>query len=114
MNNLDQNDISETIKNLRNRLIKPDHEGDYWSDEDKASLKFRFDNGYGISEMAIIYQRSESAICQQIEKMDLYGRKRDPMRQKALSLPRSCSLCNRNCRCPLCDNCEHYRKIRKG
>ena len=37
-----------------------------------------FLEGVGITEMAVILQRSETAIIQQIEKMNLYDRKLYP------------------------------------
>ena len=49
MNDYDRQDL---IKQ-RTGLEPPAHEGDYWSDEDRARLKCLFDMGFGISEIAL-------------------------------------------------------------
>lgn len=72
MNDYDRQDL---IKQ-RVGLEPPAHEGDYWSDEDRARLKCLFDMGFGISEIALELRRGEPAICQQIAHMDLFERKR--------------------------------------
>ena len=72
MNDYDRQDL---IKQ-RTGLEPPAHEGDYWSDEDRARLKCLFDMGFGISEIALELRRGEPAICQQIAHMDLFERKR--------------------------------------
>lgn len=51
-----------------------------------------FFEGVGITEMAVILQRSETAIIQQIEKMNLYDRRLYPARQKSCSAQSKC-LC---------------------
>lgn len=70
------NNNSESIINLRNRTIRLDREGDCWTDDEKEILRQKFYNGDGITEMALALQRTESAIMQQIESQDLYGRKK--------------------------------------
>ena len=72
MNDYDRQDL---IKQ-RTGSEPPAHEGDYWSDEDRARLKCLFDMGFGISEIALELRRGEPAICQQIAHMDLFERKR--------------------------------------
>lgn len=57
MNDYDRQDL---IKQ-RAGLEPPAHEGDYWSDEDRARLKRLFDMGFGISEIALELQRGEPA-----------------------------------------------------
>ena len=53
MNDYDRQDL---IKQ-RTGLEPPAHEGDYWSDEDRARLKCLFDMGFGISEIALELRR---------------------------------------------------------
>ena len=93
---MDNVGYTQTIKNMRQRTARMEHEGDYWSDEEKRQLRILFEQGIGISEMAVRLQRSERAIYQQIEKMDLYGRKANPKRNQKQKAP-SC-LCSR-CKC---------------
>ena len=53
MNDYDRQDL---IKQ-RAGLEPPAHEGDYWSDEDRARLKCLFNMGFGISEIALELRR---------------------------------------------------------
>lgn len=80
-------DIYETVTSMRNRTVRMDREGDYWTDEEKEQLVKLFREGEGITAIAIKLQRTEPAIMQQIEKMDLYRRKEVPVRRKSEPKP---------------------------
>lgn len=86
----------ESIRSMRNHEGRLERAGDYWSDEERERLKEMFDAGIGISEIAIRLQRTEPAVFQQIEKMDLYQRKNRPRRRKGTD--RVCI-----CHCPACE-----------
>lgn len=88
--------FQEAIRNIRNNLSRLERAGDYWSEEDRDRLKQMFEEGVGISEIAIRLQRTEPAVFQQSEKMDLFHRKDRPQRRKGA---------NRNCNCH-CLSCE--------
>ena len=90
------NEHTESVKNMRNRTVRLDREGDYWTAEEKEALIQKFNEGEGITAIAIRLQRTEPAIMQQIEKMDLYRRKEAPVRRKSEPKPPTC----------LCDNCK--------
>ena len=85
---------TEMIKSLRNRTVRLEHEGDYWTADENERLKSMFSDNIGISEISLTLQRTEPAVMQQIEKMDLYGRKANPKRRKK----------NKKGRCP-CEKC---------
>lgn len=93
-----ENSFTESIRNLRRRGSRMEREGDYWEQDEKERLEEMFDDGIGLSEMAIRLQRTEPAVIQQIEKLDLYRlyrRKDHPKRDGNTDrLPR--------CLCPLC------------
>ena len=89
--------FQESVRNLRNHVGQLDREGDYWSDEERERLKTMFDAGIGITEISIRLQRTEPAVFQQIEKMDLYQRKRHPRRQRTAG-----GGCD-GCHCPRCE-----------
>ncbi len=89
-------DIYEAVTSMRNRTVRMDREGDYWTEEEKEQLVKLFREGEGITAIAIKLQRTEPAIMQQIEKMDLYRRKEAPIRRKSDPKPPAC----------LCDNCK--------
>lgn len=79
---MNEQGVRESIQSLRNRCSHLEREGDYWTSEEKDHLRAMFHEGIGISEMAIRLQRTEPAVIQQIEKMDLYRRKAWPKRRK--------------------------------
>lgn len=96
--------LNEVVKCIRNRTVRLDREGDYWEDEEKNQLVRMFNDGVGITEMAMALQRTEPAIIQQVEKLDLYQRKAAPIRRKNPEKePRClCSACSLNpALCPM-------------
>ena len=99
---------TEGVINMRRRTVRLDREGDYWTDEEKQKLVQKFLEGEGITAIALELQRSEPAIFQMIEKLDLFNRKSQSQRRKSLSKPPAC-LCT-NCRVDpaCCPNCKHY------
>lgn len=86
----------EMIRRHRNGTIRFDREGEVWRDDEKRKVKIMFEEGYGISEIAIDVGRTEPAVMQQIEKMDLYQRALNPKRHKS---PPKAPIC-------LCDSCS--------
>ena len=109
--------FSETVKNMRNHSTRPQNEGEYWSNEDKQKLIEYFEDAVGITEMAVIFHRSELAVIQQIEKLDLYERKNFPqrIRSRSKSLEDSEPLCG-NCKIDLslCPHCELFKALQEG
>lgn len=89
-------EIYEGVISMRNRTVRLDREGDYWIEEEKEQLVKLFREGEGITAIAIRLQRTEPAIMQQIEKLDLYRRKESPVRRKSTSKLPAC----------LCENCQ--------
>ena len=98
---MNEHGLEETIKSMRNRNRRLDREGDYWSQSEKDRLHNLFDEGIGLSEIAIRLQRTEPAVFQQIEKMDLYQRKSYPQRRRSSTKSESC----------LCQQCTADRSI---
>ena len=86
----------DSVKNMRKRTVRLDRQGDYWTEEEKQQLITMFNEGVGLTEIALRLQRSEPAIFQMIEKMDLYNRKEQPVRKKSPPKPPAC----------LCENCQ--------
>lgn len=87
-----RNEYTESVKNMRNRTVRLDRHGDYWTAEEKETLIQKFNEGEGITAMALALQRTESAVIQQIEALDLFGRKK-----KIPSPKQPCCLCA-NCK----------------
>lgn len=100
-----QDTYTESVKIMRNRTVRLDREGDYWTADEKETLVRKFNEGEGITTMALELQRTESAVIQQIEAMDLFGRKRKrSTTRQPYCLCASCKLepaaCPHQRRCP--------------
>ena len=87
----------EQIKALRSHAARPARENTYWSSGECEFLRTMYHDGTGITDIAILLQRSETAIMQQILKLDLFDRQSYPMRRK--KKPKYHCLCER-CRLP--------------
>ena len=106
-------EYKEAVKNMRNRTTRMDREGDYWTDDEKRELERLFNQQVDVTEIAVRLQRTEPAIMQKIEKLDLYQRKENPQRRRNNSKEADC-LCN-TCRvdesaCPLRRDCRISRE----
>ena len=88
---------TEQIKALRSRAARPARENAYWSSGECEFLRTMYAEGIGISDIALGLQRSETAIMQQILKLDLPDRQAYPIRLK--KNPKYHCLCER-CRLP--------------
>lgn len=103
----------EIIKSMRQHAKRQEREGDYWSEEEKERLARMFYDGSGITEIAILLQRTEPAVIQQIEKMDLYQRKENPTRRDPSKAPGClCGRCKEDC--AFCLRCDPYAAIQEG
>lgn len=109
-----EHELTEGVISMRNRTVRMDREGDYWTDEEKEQLVKLFQEGEGITAIAIRLQRTEPAIMQQIEKMDLYRRKAAPVRRKGAPKPPTCLCINCELDPALCPHCEAYRKCQEA
>lgn len=99
---MNEKDYSEIVKRMRQRTYRLDREGDYWTQEEKERLAKLFADGVGVTAIAILLQRTEPAIHQQIEKQDLYEREEKPVRRRREDKEPEC-LCRK---CPSKDNCQ--------
>ena len=99
----------QSIINMRQRTTRLEREGDYWTEEEKFQLETLFEQGVGITQIALCLQRTEPAVFQQIEKMDLYERRRRPSRRR--SVKQMICLCNR-CECAG-EQCEKGKREKR-
>lgn len=101
-------EYTNSVKNMRRRTVRLDREGDYWTPDEKYELRQKFEEGEGITAMALAFQRTESAIIQQIELMDLFERK------KKNATPKEPHCLCTNCKvdpasCPFKDRCPRFQ-----
>lgn len=67
---------------LRTGQVASEHAGDYWSEGEQDTLSRLFWTGYGISEMAIILQRNEIAVCQQLIRRNMFSQQSKPRNRR--------------------------------
>ena len=111
---LSDKEYTQSVINMRMRAEKLSREGDYWTEEEQKRLEKMYNGGTGLTEIAMILQRTESAVCQQIERQDLLQRAAHPRRGPGGG--RHCK-----CRCETCGvapgKCPwhlSYRKRKEG
>lgn len=91
----------ELIKNMRLNLAHLERDGDYWSNEDKDSLREMFFDGEDFSDICIKLQRTERAVSQQIAIMGLYGSKR--IRKRNTHIAETSTIKDGKVICPVCN-----------
>ena len=93
----------ELLIAIREGRVPSERSGEYWSDAEKDELRRLFMEGDGISQIALMLQRSENAVFQQLAVQGLLtppGSSRGPKKNEP------------KCRCPECNgkNCPYYRE----
>ena len=71
-----------------------DREGQYWTEEERLCLQQLFDDGTGLTAIALLLQRTEMAVIQQAMSMDLFT----PPSKKRTYRPRVPHCLCRNCK----------------
>lgn len=94
---------------LRTGTKPAERSGEYWSKEDIQLLEQRYYEGGGISDIALQFERSEGAVCQQLTKMGLLSRQCRPRahKQEKSELAGGCHCST--CQVKDCQNCGKER-----
>ena len=74
---------------------------DYWSDDDREMLKKKYQDGDGITELALVFRRTETAIFTQLSALRMFKESRAPRRKKL------------DCLCPKCELYPDCAKCRE-
>lgn len=108
-------EIKQVTIQMRNGDRRMSREGEYWTDEDKDILNRAYKNGVSITEIALMLERSESAIYQKVEQLKLCSRNPFSMRKRARKKEEDQCLCE-TCQCDraLCPLCQVYQTILEG
>lgn len=88
---------------LRSGEVQAQHSGDYWSKEDREKLYQFFQDGCGISQIAIEMGRTERAIFNQLDRAGLLAPQSRPRSRRANQSGIQC-LCP-DCNMTTCQNC---------
>ncbi len=101
-------ELTDQAIKRRNGEIKPERENITWSKEDNKLLKKLFDRGVGITEIAIILDRSERAVCQKLDIMGSYDKEKNHRNSYRSCLEDKClcNICNLK-RSNKCSKCRH-------
>ena len=99
----------EQLKALRTGQYVPESSGEHWPKDALRQLKEQYYEGMGISEMALMFGRSEIAIYQQLAKNGLL--EDQCQTRKRRSCPR-----RSDCLCSLCavSDCPNRREAYVG
>ena len=92
-----ENNQRELIKAIRENIVVPAKNGEYWGENERQLLINLYSDGVGISELALYFQRSEMGIIQQLNSL---GIMRAPKERKAYCKKPKC----------LCYKCE-FREV---
>ncbi|MBD5168934.1 MAG: hypothetical protein HDT20_02235 [Oscillibacter sp.] len=95
------NTCREQIIALRQGDASADVRKDYWSADDRELLKKMFLDGDGITDMALNFRRSETAIVTQLNTMGMFKRSRASRRKEP------------DCLCPKCERYPDCAKCRE-
>ena len=106
------NDIKDKTIQMRNGEIKMLRDGEYWTESDREILRREYANGTSVNEIAILLQRSEGAIYQQVERLGLCTRNLFSARKRDGQTEVLSCLC-KNCKCDraFCPRCKVYQAV---
>lgn len=99
-------EVQKAIRDMRAGVASIDRRKEYWRDDEDHKLGELFREGLGISELAVLFQRSERAIMKRIDYLRLYRRVRPA---------RECKKQLKGCLCPDCacqNNCIKQSKTK--
>lgn len=104
-----EQEIRDKTAAMRTGQLKMKREGEYWTETDREILKSRFLAGHPMCEIAIELERSETAVYQQAEQMQLFVKKSRAPKKSCPAAQAPVCLCSV---CALdrafCPRCEHY------
>lgn len=102
-------EIKEKTVKMRTGELTMQRDKERWTDSDRETLRREYYLGTPANEIALMLERSESAIYQQIEQQSLCVRNTPPRKRAVVKEPEClCKYCERDK--SLCPLCEIYQK----
>ena len=92
------NEEKEKLIAMRRNGESIDRHGQYWTAQERVQLEELFYNGVGISAIALILERSETAVVQQLISCGAF-KGQQKSRDRSVSQCR-CYKCEKKCGCP--------------
>lgn len=104
--------IEEKTKLMRSGELQMSRDREYWTDDERDTLRREYAKGTSINEIALMLERSESAIYQQIERLSLCIRNPFSARKKTVVDKNRECLC-KSCKCDRseCPRCKVYQAV---
>lgn len=105
-------EIKQKTMTMRSGMVRMLRDREYWTAEDVETLKTEYYDGTSINEIALLLDRSESAVYQKIEQLGLYIRSADSSRRRNGTAKGGVCLCER-CKCDLstCPRCSGQKAV---
>ena len=90
----------ELLKAIRENTVVPARNGEYWKEDERQLLVSMYNDGVGISELALYFQRSENGIIQQLTALGVMRAPKE--RRTYCKVPRClCYKCEFRSVCPV-------------
>lgn len=109
---MDIDEMHQKITKLRNIPFSAEKRRDYWNEPEIKKLKSLYEDGIGISEIALIMERTENSIISMIYRQGLcrsvYNKS---SKENESSKPEEKTLDCSKCLCP---DCSNYNKCPAG
>ena len=106
-------EIKQKTMTMRSGMVRMLRDREYWTAEDIETLKNEYYAGTSTNEIAIMLDRSESAVYQKIEQLGLCIRSADASRRRNGTAKECVCLCE-SCKCDLsaCPRCSGQKEER--
>lgn len=105
-------EIKQKTMTMRSGMVRMLRDREYWTTEDIETLKNEYYAGTSINEIAIMLDRSESAVYQKIEQLGLCIRNADSSRRRNGTAKEGVCLCE-SCKCDssACPRCSGQKVV---
>ena len=105
MNYITKKDL---LKCYRDGILLPEQDGKQWTQHERDRLVTLYDDGWGISEMALDLQRTENGIVNQLICMNRLIPPRSRRKRSPRKKSHKCKGCPYNCPKGSCRKEKHY------
>lgn len=105
-------EIKQKTMTMRSGMVRMLRDREYWTAEDIETLKNEYYAGTSINEIAIMLDRSESAVYQKIEQLGLCIRSAVSSRRRNGTAKEGVCLCE-SCKCDssVCPRCSGQKVV---
>jgi len=95
---MDQSEFEGKVYAMRKRCGENGIRRECWNKEDNEKLREMFDQCFGLTEIAVLLDRTERAVSQQVQALGLYERVYPP-RERPVQYKCQCQNCRLSSQC---------------